>query len=69
MLKNEANTICELFKKCFELLYIERTMSLLDMVIGDDTVSNFSTSVSCGKSNFRNFISQIEILEFKFNLK
>lgn len=44
--KNEAEVICQLFKKCFELLYIERTMSLLDQVIGDDTHSNCSTSVS-----------------------
>lgn len=44
--KNEAEIICQLFKKCFELLYIERTMSLLDQVIGDDTYSNCSTSVS-----------------------
>ena len=27
-------------------------MSLLDMVIGDDTVSNFSTSVSVGKNYY-----------------
>lgn len=44
--KNEAEVICQLFKRCFELLYIERTMSLLDQVIGDETHSNCSTSVS-----------------------
>ena len=49
-LKKEAEIVCQLMKKCFELLYIERTMSLLDQVIGsDDGRSNCSTSVSVGK--------------------
>ena len=50
--KKEAEVICQLMKKCFELLYIERTMSLLDQVIGSDdgSNSNCSTSISVGES-------------------
>ena len=48
--EKEAEIVCQLMKKCFELLYIERTMSLLDQVIGsDDGRSNCSTSVSVGE--------------------
>lgn len=59
--KYEAEIICQLLKKCFEVLYIERTMSLLDQVVGDETMSNCSTSVSVGMINFfkffKNYIS------------
>ncbi|CAF0862985.1 unnamed protein product [Brachionus calyciflorus] len=44
--KNEAENICQLLKRCFEVLYIERTMSLLDQVVGDETMSHCSSSVS-----------------------
>ena len=50
--RQEAEVICQLLKKCFEVLYIERTMSLLDQVVGDETMSNCSTSVSVGNIFF-----------------
>jgi hypothetical protein len=48
--KNEAETICKIFSQCFQLLYIERTMSLLDQVIKDETISTIGSSVSVGKT-------------------
>ena len=56
--QEEAETICKLLQKCFEQLLIEKTMSLLDQVIGDETASNCSTSISVAIRNKKNGINK-----------
>lgn len=42
--RSEAESMCSLFKQCFRLLHVERTMSLLDQVLREETISNYSSS-------------------------
>ena len=42
--------MCHLFKQCFQLLHVERTMSLFDQVIKDETSSNYSSNTQAYES-------------------